>query len=74
MFSCRDKSAQIYTHAKVEHLLFNLGSNAFEKAQNGGYRMLTPHAGVKWTTLTRPGPVAQEVKKLTIKIGKGKKV
>ncbi|KAJ7696355.1 hypothetical protein B0H14DRAFT_2418493 [Mycena olivaceomarginata] len=73
MFSCRDKTVQLYTHAKMDHLLFNLGSDAFEKGQNGPYRMLTAHAAVKWTTLTKTGPVAKEVKKLTLKLGKGKK-
>ncbi|KAJ7763181.1 hypothetical protein DFH07DRAFT_770910 [Mycena maculata] len=56
---------------KMDHLLFNLGSDAFEKGRNGAYRMVTAHAAVKWATLTKPGPVAKEVKKLTWKLRKG---
>ncbi|KAJ6562797.1 hypothetical protein DFH09DRAFT_1082757 [Mycena vulgaris] len=72
VFSCRHRIFQIYTHAKIDHLPFNLGSDAFERGhQAGGPRTLTAPAALRWTTFTKPGPVAREVKKLTLKLKKG---
>ncbi|KAJ6483066.1 hypothetical protein DFH09DRAFT_949921 [Mycena vulgaris] len=72
VFSCRHRIFQIYTHAKIDQLLFNLGSDAFECGhQAGGPRTLTAPAALRWTTFTKPGPVAREVKKLTLKLKKG---
>ncbi|KAJ7080860.1 hypothetical protein C8R44DRAFT_754213 [Mycena epipterygia] len=65
IFSCRHKTVLLYTHAKIDHLLFNLGSEAFEKGRRGGALTLTQPAALKWTTLTKPGPVAKELKQLT---------
>ncbi|KAJ6470813.1 hypothetical protein C8R47DRAFT_1298326 [Mycena vitilis] len=65
-----DSTVRLYTHAKIEHLLFNLGSNAFDKVQNGRYWALTPHAAAKRTALTTPRPVRKAIKKLTLKLGK----
>ncbi|KAJ7215860.1 hypothetical protein GGX14DRAFT_606774 [Mycena pura] len=68
-FSHRYKHMELYTHAKIEHLLFNLGGDAFERGSRSGPRTLTPHAALKWMAFARPGgPVEKVVKKLTIKI------
>ncbi|KAJ6608847.1 hypothetical protein B0H10DRAFT_1763796, partial [Mycena sp. CBHHK59/15] len=31
LFSCHERNARIHTHAKIEHLIFHLGPNVFEK-------------------------------------------
>jgi hypothetical protein len=77
LFSCYHDGSQIrlHTHAKVEHLLFNLGPNAFEQADlSTQTRKLKPHAAECWTTLTSRGRVNAEVEKLTLKIGRRKDV
>ncbi|KAJ7865862.1 hypothetical protein B0H14DRAFT_2272896, partial [Mycena olivaceomarginata] len=58
LFSCYHDGSQIrlHTHAKVEHLLFILGPNAFEQADlSTQTRKLKPHAAECWTTLTSRG-------------------
>ncbi|KAJ7837146.1 hypothetical protein B0H13DRAFT_1912627 [Mycena leptocephala] len=36
LFSCHDRSAHLYTHAKIEHLMFHLGRNIFERESHAG--------------------------------------
>ncbi|KAJ7198763.1 hypothetical protein GGX14DRAFT_664961 [Mycena pura] len=68
-FSHRYKNMELYTHAKIEHLLFNLGGDTFERGSGSGPRTLTPYAALKWMAFAQPGgPVEKVVKKLTIKI------
>ncbi|KAJ7737961.1 hypothetical protein B0H16DRAFT_1762009 [Mycena metata] len=71
LFSSRFRGVNLYTHAKIEHLLFNLGNDAFERGFSGGHRALTPHAALKWMAFTKP-KVQKEVKKLTITIRRPK--
>ncbi|KAJ6593025.1 hypothetical protein B0H19DRAFT_918016, partial [Mycena capillaripes] len=77
LFSCYHDGSQIrlHTHAKVEHLLFNMGPNAFEQADlSTQTRKLKPHVAECWTTLTSRGRVNAEIEKLTLKIGRRKDV
>ncbi|KAJ7511549.1 hypothetical protein B0H11DRAFT_2268643 [Mycena galericulata] len=71
LFSCHHKGLQIrlHTHAKIDDLLFNLGRGAFEKSVPGEqHRTLKRTAALCWTSLTGPGEVSKEIKKLTLKI------
>ncbi|KAJ7082107.1 hypothetical protein C8R44DRAFT_992225 [Mycena epipterygia] len=73
LFSCNYKGRRIClsTHAKIDHLIFNLGPNIFEHANAGiQHRKLKSRAAFCWTSLTTPGPVSTEVKTLTLKIPK----
>ncbi|KAJ7751325.1 hypothetical protein DFH07DRAFT_774922 [Mycena maculata] len=75
LFSCHYKGLRIrlHTHAKIDHLLFNLGKAAFERAEPGvQHRKLKLTAASAWTSLTRPGGASKEAKKLTLRIGKGR--
>ncbi|KAJ7714729.1 hypothetical protein B0H16DRAFT_1807499 [Mycena metata] len=75
LFSCHHKNLplRIHTHAKVDHLLFNLGPDIFEKAGPGvRHRSLKDHAARCWISLTQPA-VSTEVKKLTVKVPKPSK-
>ncbi|KAJ7724790.1 hypothetical protein B0H16DRAFT_1698555 [Mycena metata] len=66
LFSCHHKNLplRIHTHAKVDHLLFNLGPDIFEKAGPGvRHRSLKDHAARCWISLTQPA-VSTEVKSL----------
>ncbi|KAJ7742173.1 hypothetical protein DFH07DRAFT_980597 [Mycena maculata] len=70
LFSCNDKAAHLHTHAKIEHLIFHLGRNIFEREDRGVHRTLTAHAATRWNMLTKPGPASKEVKKVTLKLKK----
>ncbi|KAJ6503931.1 hypothetical protein C8R45DRAFT_924266 [Mycena sanguinolenta] len=70
LFSCYHKHAgiRLSTHAKIEQLLFNLGTNIFERVEDRiRHRTLKPHAAQCWISLTKPGVVSKEVKKVTLK-------
>ncbi|KAJ7601957.1 hypothetical protein DFH06DRAFT_1399828, partial [Mycena polygramma] len=64
LFSCHDRSAQIYTHARTEHLIFHLGQDIFQDNGDGEHRKLSKHAAVRWNTLTKTGPVERAVRKV----------
>jgi hypothetical protein len=53
LFSCHDKSAHIYTHAKIEHLIFHLGRDIFQRGSSVGgvHQSLTVHAALRWNTV-----------------------
>ncbi|KAJ6623710.1 hypothetical protein B0H10DRAFT_1786047 [Mycena sp. CBHHK59/15] len=68
LFSCHEQNSRIHTHTKIEHLVFHLGPNVFEKADKGVHRTLTSHVAFPWTTPPTLGSVSREVKKLTLKI------
>jgi hypothetical protein len=72
LFSCHDKLAHIYTHARIEHLIFHLGRDIFQRGSSGGgvHQSLTVHAALRWNMLMKPGPVAKEVRKVTLKVKK----
>ncbi|KAJ7269009.1 hypothetical protein C8J57DRAFT_1066950 [Mycena rebaudengoi] len=73
-FSCYtgSKGAQIYTHAQIDHLLFNLGPNVFERAEPGtAHRVLKSHAASRWMALTRGVVVEELAKIIKIRIRKG---
>ncbi|KAJ7036971.1 hypothetical protein C8F04DRAFT_1036190 [Mycena alexandri] len=73
LFSCHHKNSplRIHTHAKIDHLLFNLGPDIFEKGNPGArHRSLKDHAARCWISLTQLGPVSTEVTKVTLKIPK----
>ncbi|KAJ7668271.1 hypothetical protein B0H14DRAFT_3693536 [Mycena olivaceomarginata] len=71
LFSCYDKSAHIYTHAKVEHLIFHLGPNILEASDRGGlYQTLTKHAALRWNMLTKKESVVKEIRKVILKVKK----
>ncbi|KAJ7746788.1 hypothetical protein DFH07DRAFT_1038081 [Mycena maculata] len=70
LFSCNEKAAHLHTHAKIEHLIFHLGRNIFEREDRGVHRTLTAHAATRWNMLTKPGPASKEVKKVTLKLKK----
>ncbi|KAJ7150792.1 hypothetical protein C8R46DRAFT_1305602 [Mycena filopes] len=73
LFSCHHKGLPIrlHTHAKAEHILFNLGPghDVFETAQpDVQHRRLKAQAALCWISLAESGKVATEVKKITLKI------
>ncbi|KAJ7696973.1 hypothetical protein B0H17DRAFT_1130625 [Mycena rosella] len=64
----KGRRIRLSTHAKIHHLLFNLGPNIFERVEAGvQHRTLKLHAALCWTSLTKPGAVSKEVKKVTLK-------
>ncbi|KAF8200490.1 hypothetical protein K438DRAFT_2110609 [Mycena galopus ATCC 62051] len=73
LFSCyhRNSRIRLSTHAKIDHVLFNLGPGIFERVETGvRHRTLKPHAVRCWMSLTKPGIVSNEVKKVTLKVSK----
>ncbi|KAJ7041877.1 hypothetical protein C8F04DRAFT_1390777 [Mycena alexandri] len=73
LFSCHYKNyaIRLHTHAKIDHLLFNLGPHIFEEVEAGArHRTLKPHAALCWTSLTKRGEVSKEVKKVTLRLPK----
>ncbi|KAJ7196542.1 hypothetical protein GGX14DRAFT_375999 [Mycena pura] len=75
LFSCNYKGSEIrlQTHAKVDHVLFNLGPrhHVFENAGLGiQHRKLKSQAAKGWISLTTRGTVSTAVRKVTLKLGK----
>jgi hypothetical protein len=73
LFSCHYNGYRIrlHTHARADHLLFNLGPGhgVFEKTDAGvQHRKLKSQAASCWTSLTKPGKVSKAVK-VTLKLG-----
>ncbi|KAJ7155561.1 hypothetical protein C8R43DRAFT_1126202 [Mycena crocata] len=73
LFCCYHKNSRIrlHTHAKINHLLFNLGRkhSVFDSTEVGARELkLKEHAALCWTLLTGPGEISKEVKKLTVRI------
>ncbi|KAJ6534915.1 hypothetical protein B0H19DRAFT_1080324 [Mycena capillaripes] len=64
LFFCRDETVNIYTHAKIEHLIFYLG---FERGTDSIYRTLMMHAASRWNAGTKRGPVATKIKRVILK-------
>ncbi|KAJ7730942.1 hypothetical protein B0H14DRAFT_3616682 [Mycena olivaceomarginata] len=74
MFSCHHRGSHIrlHTHARADHLVFNLGPHIFELVLGEAqHRTLKSHAASCWSALTKKGPLSTELK-LTIKLGKPK--
>ncbi|KAJ6579492.1 hypothetical protein DFH09DRAFT_1445551 [Mycena vulgaris] len=65
LFSCYYNQTRIrlHTHARIDHLLFNLGPGIFDGVDSGRHWTLKPHAASCWKSLTKPGHVSTEVKK-----------
>ncbi|KAJ7036659.1 hypothetical protein C8F04DRAFT_1181337 [Mycena alexandri] len=73
LFSCHYKNyaIRLHTHAKIDHLLFNLGPRIFEEVEAGArHRTLKSHAARCWTSLTKRGKVSKELRKVTLKLPK----
>ncbi|KAJ7816595.1 hypothetical protein B0H14DRAFT_3743669 [Mycena olivaceomarginata] len=74
MFSCHHRGSHIrlHTHARADHLVFNLGPHIFEPVLGEAqHRTLMSHAASCWSALTKKGALSTELK-LTIKLGKPK--
>ncbi|KAF7318666.1 ULP-PROTEASE domain-containing protein [Mycena chlorophos] len=68
LFSCRDKTVVIYTHAKAEHLVFHLGRSIFEKTGSAAHQTLTKDAAIRWNMITRPKRVKIAIQKAIPKV------